>query len=415
MAPADAQLYWMSAKIPNDQFLLYVFAGAPGDIAGAVSDVITRARACPSLRLRVDDRGAGWRYPVWVERAVDADQIVIHPADRLDWRACLDAVTGLAVDQLDLRQKAWRLHLFTPVSDAPGIPGPATVAVVQIGHALGDGITSATLAGVLFGRAATVYPVGRPARTRPVRRGIAAASAHRRAERDIAAGLLARPAEPRPVLSTNNRPAGARVLRTVVRRRAELSGPTVTAGVLTAISAALSGYLRARGEDCPALGAEVPMAKHGVPQANNHFYNVGVGLYPHIASPDERARLIAADLDTRRRRGRHLSFAAADRALVAVPAALLRWGIAQFDVDARSDVVIGNTVVSSVNRGADDLDFAGRPVVFTAGCPALSPMMGITHGVHGIGDTVAISVHAAESALADADEYLARLEAALPA
>jgi hypothetical protein len=33
--------------------------------------------------------------------------------------------------------------------------------------------------------------------------------------------------------------------------------------------------------------------------------------------------------------------------------------------------------------------------------------------VHGIGDTVAISVHAAESAVGDIDEYLARLDAGL--
>ena len=35
-------------------------------------------------------------------------------------------------------------------------------------------------------------------------------------------------------------------------------------------------------------------------------------------------------------------------------------------------------------------------------------MMGLAHGVHGIGDTVAISVHAAESAVGDVDAYVAR-------
>ena len=78
-------------------------------------------------------------------------------------------------------------------------------------------------------------------------------------------------------------------------------------------------------------------------------------------------------------------------------------------------MVIGNTVVSSVNRGAADLSFGGAPVVLTAGYPALSPMMGLTHGVHGIGDTVAISVHAAESAIGDVDAYVDRLDAALRA
>ncbi|MGO9509983.1 MAG: hypothetical protein ACLPXZ_22535, partial [Mycobacterium sp.] len=37
----------------------------------------------------------------------------------------------------------------------------------------------------------------------------------------------------------------------------------------------------------------------------------------------------------------------------------------------------------------------------------------LTHGVHGIGDTVAISVHAAASALPDIDAYVRLLDAAL--
>jgi hypothetical protein len=43
-------------------------------------------------------------------------------------------------------------------------------------------------------------------------------------------------------------------------------------------------------------------------------------------------------------------------------------------------------------------------------------MMALTHGVHGIGEIVAVSVHAAESApgsRAGVEDYLARLELAL--
>ncbi len=69
-----------------------------------------------------------------------------------------------------------------------------------------------------------------------------------------------------------------------------------------------------------------------------------------------------------------------------------------------------------MNRGPADLRFGSAVVTFTAGFPALSPLMGLTHGVHGIGDTVAVSVHAAESALgsrAGVEDYLARLDVAL--
>jgi adenylosuccinate lyase len=40
-------------------------------------------------------------------------------------------------------------------------------------------------------------------------------------------------------------------------------------------------------------------------------------------------------------------------------------------------------------------------------------MMGLTHGVHGIGDTIAVSVHAAASAVGEVDAYLDRLDHAL--
>ncbi|MBV8788792.1 MAG: DUF1298 domain-containing protein, partial [Mycobacterium sp.] len=63
------------------------------------------------------------------------------------------------------------------------------------------------------------------------------------------------------------------------------------------------------------------------------------------------------------------------------------------------------------------LNFGGAPVLLTAGYPALSPAMGLAHGVHGIGDTIAISVHAAESAFGNQgvgiDGYLRLLDAAL--
>jgi hypothetical protein len=181
----------------------------------------------------------------------------------------------------------------------------------------------------------------------------------------------------------------------------------VTVGVLCAVSTALSEHLRAMGDDPSTLGAEVPMAKTIAREANNHYGNVGVGLYPELGV-DERATRIAADLADRRRRAQHPAMRADSRAFAAMPAPLLHWGVTRFDPTVRSPVVTGNTVVSSVNRGQADLRFGGAPVAFTAGYP------GLTHGVHGIGDTVAVSVHAAESAIGDVDEYVSRLDSALP-
>jgi hypothetical protein len=340
---------------------------------------------------------------------VAPEQLVRHDVADRSWDGCLAAVAGLADSQLDVHRMPWRLHVFTPVLGIPGVDGPGAVAVMQIAHALADGARGAALAAWLFGRK---VPVPRVRRLPPgflPWRAAQAARGHRRLMRDTRAGLLTPALGSRPPLATNARPDGARSLRTLVRHRSQLRGPTVTVGVLAAVSTALSGLL---GDAGSSLGAEVPMAKPGVPRAYNHFGNVVVGLYPGL---DLNARLerIATDLANGRRRFEHAATGCADRAFAAVPAPLLRWGISHFDTDVRPTEVLGNTVVSSVNRGPADLRFGDARVVLTAGYPGLSPSMGLTHGVHGIGETIAISVHAAESAVTDIDAYLQLLDAAL--
>lgn len=410
MAPVDAQTYWMSAKIPNDQFLLFVFDGTPDSLDEAVDELKVRARGCDELRLRLRDDSA-LRYPRWVRGEVEDGQFVVHDSDDVSWQVCLDEVARLADDQLGPRRMTWRVHVFTRVQAAPTVAGPATVVVVQVSHALGDGSRAAALAGALLGRAHPLPAVSAPAGGALLRRALRASRAHRQLVRDTEAGMLPPPGSPRPELSTNSRPTGARRISTLVRPRSQLPGPTVTVGVLVAVADALAGYLRDRGEDPATLGAEVPMAYPGIPHSHNNFRNVGVGLHPEVARA-ERAAIIADELGGHRRRGEHAAMTTASAAFAAVPAPLLRWGIGHFDGTVRSATVSGNTVVSSVNRGPADLRFGGRRVVFTAGYPALSPMMSLTHGVHGIGDVVAVSVHAADGSI-DVDDYVGRLDEAL--
>ena len=409
LTPVDAQTYWMAAAIPNDQFLVYAFDGAPGDTAAAVQEIRRRARDSAALAVRIADTSF-WSYPVWEPCDVGADRFVVRDPAEMTWDACLDAIADLVDDQLDARVTPWRLHVFPAVERLPGI-GSGAVLVLQLSHALGDGQLSSALAAQLFGRD-EVLPALDDAARRPgvlAWRAVAAARAHRGLVRDTVAGLVPAPAVSRPVLRSNARPDGPRRVRTVLRTRAELSGPTVTVSVLAAVAAALSGQLAELGEDSTPLGAEIPMAKAGPRRANNHFGNVGVGLHPELPFAD-RCRAITGEVYQRRRRAAHPAMRAADAAFDAVPAPLLRWGVAHFDPDVRSDTVTGNTVVSSVNRGAKDLRFGAAPVAFSTGFPGLSPMMGLTHGVHGLGDSIAISVHAAESAIGDIDAYVARLD-----
>jgi hypothetical protein len=408
MTAIDAQFYWMSAKIPSDEFMLYAFDGLPTDFECAADEVCARASDCRALTVRVED-GSPLTYPRWVPTTVEPDRIVHHDLDDDSWQGCLDAVGRLFDDQLDIRRVPWRMHVFGPVRDMPGSTGPGTVAVMQFAHALSDGRRALAMAAWLFGRDAPVPDVVAESPGFLPWLAFEAARAHRKQVSDTRSGLLPPAIGPQPALSTNTHPTGARPLRTLVRHRSQLNGPTATVATLAAVSGALSGHL---GEVASSLVAEVTMAKPGVPHAHNHFANVTVGLYPGLER-QARVERIAADLTNARRRSEHPAPRAADRAFAATPAPLLRWGVSLFDPEVQPALVSGNTIVSSIYRGPADLRFGGVPVLLTAVFPGLSSVMGLTHGVWGIGDTVTVSVHAAESAVADIDDYVARLDAEL--
>src|SRR4029077_6327038 len=136
LSAVDAQMYWMSAKIPNDQFLLYGFSGVPSDVEETLASVRVRAGGCADLCLRVRDRGV-LTYPAWVPGDVSPDQFVVHELDDNSWAGCLAAIARLPEHQLDAQAMNWRLHVFAPVDGLPGA-GVGTVVVLQATHVLGD-------------------------------------------------------------------------------------------------------------------------------------------------------------------------------------------------------------------------------------------------------------------------------------
>lgn len=411
MTAVDAQMFWMSAVIPNDQLVLYAFDGSPDALDDAIDELRRRAQACDELQLRVVDDG-GWQYPRWSPREVGVEQFVVHQAGGVDWQGCLDAAAALRNDTLDLRLMTWCAHIFPRVHGVPGCTGVGSVVVVQTGHAFADGSRGTALAGALLGRPQPVVVPVAPRRGFLPARGIAAARAHRMLVRDTESGAVPPPAPGCPLLSINQRPRATPVVRTLVRRRDQLADPTVTIATLLAVSDALAGYLVERGEDTSTLGAEITMAAQQDPGSHNNFRNAGIALHPEVERV-RRAELIAAELAAQRRRGQHPAMRASAAASAAIPAPLMRWGVRQFDPDARGATVTGNTVVSSVNRGPADLSFGGLPVLLAAGFSGLSPMMSLTHGVHGLGDTITISV-LADPDNVDVEDYVSRLQAALP-
>src|SRR4051812_48899147 len=284
LAAVDAQTYWLSVKMPNDLLLVYGFDGTPTDLDVAIEDIRRRADGCGELRLRVRD-GTALTYPGWASVDVDAGQFTVHHLDDNSWTGCLDAVRRLGDHHLDPRVCAWRLHIFPSIDGVPGAAGLGAVAVLQISHVLADGARSSAMAARLFGRPVDIAPVPTPW-LRGVKlpwRTLLAARTYRQLVRETALGVVPAEANPRPTLRSNTGPSGVRSVRTlVVRHRDGLRGPTVTIGVMCAISAALSAHLRELGDDPSTLAAEVPMAKAAVREANNHFGNVGVGLYPEL-------------------------------------------------------------------------------------------------------------------------------------
>src|ERR1700761_9377125 len=157
LSPVDAQMYWMSGKIPNDTVLLYGFAGVPARLEEALEQIATRARGCPDLTVRVED-GSPLSYPAWVNRDVDRSQFVVHTGHGRTWEECLPEVSDVTADDLDASIAAWRLHVFTDILGVPGAVGPGTVAVLQISHALGGGGRTCNPAAIMFGRVDAVIP-----------------------------------------------------------------------------------------------------------------------------------------------------------------------------------------------------------------------------------------------------------------
>lgn len=194
-----------------------------------------------------------------------------------------------------------------------------------------------------------------------------------------------------------------------------IPGRTVTVVVLTAVSLALGRYLESHGEQVRRLGAQVPMALSDTAkaQAHNNYRSLSVDLSADVADLRERADKIAATLRDRRVRAQHPLLTEQDRVTEVVPAPLLRRDIARYPLDVVPESIAGHTVVSSVHRGPADLAFGGGRVRWTAGFPAIGSVMHLTHGVHGLGDTITVSVHADQATIPDLDVYTELLRAAL--
>ncbi|MGW5388039.1 wax ester/triacylglycerol synthase domain-containing protein [Nocardia sp. NPDC003963] len=437
LAPPDATMYWLSRRTRNDQFLLYCFAESDWETERLRDAIAQRCAVIPELCVRLSADPTGLSYPVWAPAAPHPGRIVTHRLDRPDWPGLLEALGPLLGTGVDAAESPWRLHLFRGIRDSPVSDALVTVVVLQISHALVDGRGASRIARALFtgdpdptiAPAARTVPRSRialralrgglalpPDMARTLRRGLAAGRARTELAELTAAGKVppAAPGYPPGPLNLPDEIAG-RVVRMLVfpARDFRLPGRSVTVVGLTAVSFALERYLRGRGDEVTRMGAQVPMAVPPRPGVRNNYRSLGVDLAIGENDPVRRAAAIAADLAARRIRARHPLLDAQDAVTAVLPPVLLRRDVRNYPIDTVPAEITGQTVVSSVNRGPADLIFGGAPVRFTGGFPALGAVMHITHGIHGLGETVTLSLHADSAVLPDPDVYAGHLRAAL--
>ena len=470
-------MYWLSSRTPNDLFMLYCFDDSGRPSAELRECVARRSARIADLSVRLRELPADLDYPLWVPCDFRDEQFVEHVLPEPHWRGVCTVVGKLLGTGVDAAVRPWRLHVFRGIDGAPapgrrGAVEPATVVVLQMSHALADGRRAAEIARALFTgpdlatgteAAADLFagatgahagclarrictaaiesaPVDRipvdaalallrmPLQfARTVVRGYQAFRAQRELAELTTAGKLPGPGPgftPSLVNRSSaldgdpaDRPAvAAHQVRMIVcaAERVRIPNRTVTVVVLAAVSIALERYLAARGEQVHRLGAQVPMAlSDNRIAARNNYRSLGVDLFIDEQDPLVRADKIAAALSDRRTRARHPLLAAQDRVTAVTPARLLRRDIDRFPIDIVPDSIAGHTVVSSVHRGPADLTFGNAPVRFTGGFPAIGSVMHLTHGVHGLGDTVTVSVHADTAAVPDIDTYTDLLRDAL--
>ncbi|MEU4316538.1 wax ester/triacylglycerol synthase domain-containing protein [Nocardia sp. NPDC024068] len=433
LAPPDATMYWLSRRLPNDQFLLYCFAESTRTGAELRADLAKRHGSIPELGVRLREDPTGLAMPAWVPTEPDPSQFIEHTLERPTWPALLAALGDVVGTGVDATRQPWRLHVFRRIRDSPAPDDAVTVVVLQISHALVDGRGASDIARALF----AAHPDPGDAADRPapepepsigagVRRSLAAAvtlpaAVVRTVGRGVRAGragselaeLTAAGAVPPPPPGYPpgplNAPAmvGGHAVRLLVcpAEKFRTPGASVTVVGLTAISMALQRYLRGRGAEVTRLAAQVPMAMPRRPGVRNNYRGLGVDLAAGEPDPSRRAAAIAAELANRRRRAAHPLLNVQDAVTEVVPPILLRRDVGRYPIDLVPAEITGHTVVSSVNRGPADLTFGGAPVRFTGGFPALGSVMHLTHGIHGLGPTVTLSLHADPQTVPDLDHY----------
>ncbi|RRQ27921.1 DUF1298 domain-containing protein [Rhodococcus sp. Eu-32] len=441
----DAAFHFLRAVSgPTDMYGIYVFDAEdalPPTFEAIEAHVVARRPVVPALNIVLREAPLGLDFPSWVPSAGDtAGHLSDHDLTGASWPECQTRISSILEVGLDARVRAWHLHVLRGVRDVPTVDGAATVVVLQVSHAMTDGLGLTRIASALFAPPGTPHdvvgaalpghaPVRRPrapilAATasilatpiRLARYGIRIRSARKRYA--ASRSQLAPPVRPGPSTRLTVDPTGSRAVHIVPLPASALRGRgvPVTAVALAAVASATEKYLRAHGDDIPdVLNASVPVSLGPDIEwsSANRALSCMVDLHLGESDPSKRARLIAELVVAERRRVTSpelLDIARAEELLPA-PVVLAAQRLRQRRKTVRPTKFWTHTNVVSVDRGRTRpmLELCGSRVTFTSGTPMLAENRPLVHGFFGGGDIITVVVLACPDVVPDHEKYVESL------
>jgi len=322
LGPGDlTMLLTDRGQVPMNTGAILVFDAAYGPGPEALRAVLAdRVAAIPRLRQRVQRLPMGCGAPIWVDDAdfaIDRHLVDREVVDRPGDRHLLDLAAELICERMPLEHPPWRAYL---VAGSPG--GRVRALVLVVHHVMADGLGGLAVLRALADPGLEPLLREFPQR-RPPYRSLAVDAARQRARRVTNLGaelrlgldgvkeLSAARAHPRVAGRTSlTRPtSGRRRLSTVDVPLADLvaaakaAGGTVNDVVLAAVTGALLGVLRSRGEDPTQLVVSVPVSGRAGTDSDHLGNRTGVRPVEIPLLTDDRTRLAAIVAITRAAKG----------------------------------------------------------------------------------------------------------------
>ncbi|KZF00281.1 hypothetical protein A2J04_13500 [Rhodococcus sp. EPR-279] len=422
----------------RDQFSLTAFDSVERPAPSfdeIVAHVEARAPLVPGLGLRLREAPLNLDYPRWVpDTSPLSERMSDHDLGGAPWADFENLMGDLLRTRLDLREHSWHLHVVRGIGSAPLMQGAVTVVILQVGHALTDGLGVSRMVRALFepvsATGAALSPETEPKRENAVvstlgavvRAPVDLVRSRWEARRAVRAYRGSQPGPPSvPATALNQAVGPYRVVRIVPMQETEVraGAASVTVSALCAVGSCLDQYLGDGDGDGDGdeplsatggtVAAFVPMAlPRDVewPAANRAVVGT-VDL--HVGEPDiaKRAELITRSLAAEQARVTAAPLLRVARADERVPAPIVRFVQGRrFRQHDRSPSFVGaQTTVVSVDRGRADLELCGAVARFSAGFPFLEDGRCLNHGIFGLGDVVTIAMVACPDAVPNLDAY----------